>query len=650
MSKRKYSINTILFFSFVFILALFIFLILFFNGIYQKKQMEIERELILKNAVMHAYTLAEIKYDAVVKRGLNIDLAKEHIKTALLGEKKKDGTRTMDSNYSLGENGYFIIYSLKGDEIAHPSMEGKNVYNERDKKDKDKFIVQDQINLALNGGGFYSYNWNYPGDENKIGKKISYVKYFKPWKWVIVATTYEKDLNVYFSENEKSFILTGIFITLLMIPLVYFVSKRITKPLAKLNNKIRYFTNNLEITNDENNTNIKEVFELGKSFSDLSEELSAYIEELQGLNEEIESLNSENSMIIEKMNILLDETTDILDEENEEEFLIKAFENLYNLIPESSSGVLGIIKDKKVEFISAKNFNKDKLNNLSLDKNVYVTYDIVFKSKDIKTIRKELLNQNQKEALNGMIKEVKESLYIPLNGHKKQVGNLILHCNKDGGFTKESFRIGIYYSKLISLFLTIKNMNDFESNIQKQIIIALVKMMEYHDTYTRGHSQNVADLAEEFSKFLGYNSKFTNKIYWSGMVHDVGKIVIPQYILNKPSKLTHDEFDLIKKHPVYAFEVLNEIDNLKDISYFVKYHHERVDGNGYPDKLKDKKIPIESKILCIADTWDAMTRDRAYRKALSRETAINELIKNKGKQFDSYLVDKFIDFLKKDEI
>jgi putative nucleotidyltransferase with HDIG domain len=192
-------------------------------------------------------------------------------------------------------------------------------------------------------------------------------------------------------------------------------------------------------------------------------------------------------------------------------------------------------------------------------------------------------------------------------------------------------------------------MNEFQNNVQRQIIISLIKMMEYHDTYTKGHSQNVANLAEDFSRFLGYDKEFLNRIYWAGMVHDVGKIIIPQDILNKPGKLTYEEYELIKNHPVYSFEVLNEIDNLKDISYIVKHHHERIDGKGYPDNLKDKEIPIESKILCLVDTWDAMTRNRSYRKALSIDSAKKELIKNKNKQFDSKLVDYFLEYIKSNE-
>ncbi|MGM0640340.1 MAG: HD domain-containing phosphohydrolase [Thermotogota bacterium] len=646
MLDSKFSIRTIFFISFILILSIFVFIILFFNNIFHNKQMETQRELILKNAVMHAYTVIEMKHEGYKNRGLDFKEAKEQVKNILSGEKMDDGSRTMESNFYLGDNGYFIIYSLQGDEIMHPRLEGQNVYDVTDPLDDSRYLVREQIEMALEkGSGFYTYNWQYPNDPNKIGEKISYIKYFEPWEWVVVATTYEKDLSVYFDESRNSFIITGIILTILMIPLLFYISKKITKPLSNLNDKMKYFANNMEIVNKNNETRIKEISEIDNSFSDLSEELTAYIQELQGLNEEIESLNSENSMIIEKMNLLLDETSEILDEENEEDFLKNAFDNLYSLIPESSSGVLGLIKGNDVEYICSRNIDKTKLNSIKLNINNYITYKNVFKSKNIKTIHHDKLSKRDNQTLSELVGSVNESLYIPLLGYKKQIGNLVLHSRGDSEFSNESFRIAVYYSKLISLFLTIKNMNEFESNIQKQIIVALIKMMEHHDTYTRGHSQNVANLAEDFSKFLGHNSEFNNKIYWAGMVHDVGKIIIPQDVLNKPSKLTHDEYDLIKKHPVYAFEVLNEIDNLRDISHIVKHHHERIDGKGYPDNLKDGQIPLESKILCLVDTWDAMTRDRSYRKALDKELALNELIKNKDKQFDKELVEKFIEYL-----
>lgn len=650
LSRQKISIKTILFGSFIIILSILFAIILLFNNIYQENQMEIQRELILKNAVMHAYTLAEIKYDAVLNRDLDEEMAKEHVKEALLGEKLEDGTRTMDSNYSLGENGYFIIYSSEGEEIAHPRLEGQNVYNVTDSLDDSVYIVQEQIELAKNKGeGYYYYNWEYPNNPEKIGKKICYVKYFQPWDWVIVATTYEKDLKVYFEESKKSFLYTAILIVLIIIPLVSYIYKKITNPLFKLNRKMQHFSNNMEVPNIDCSTKIKEISEIESSFNNLSEELLAYIEELQGLNEEIENLNSENSAIIDKMNLLLDETSDILDFDNEKDFLKEVFDNLYSLIPEAYSGVLSVLEDGRVKYISSKNLDIEKLNALNLKTDEYITYNNVFTSKNTKTVKQDALSEEKNNSLNSLLSKKNESLYIPINGNNKQVGNLIFHTTGNDVFSKESFRIAVYYSKLISLFLKFEDMNEFQNNVQRQIIISLIKMMEYHDTYTKGHSQNVANLAEDFSRFLGYDKEFLNRIYWAGMVHDVGKIIIPQDILNKPGKLTYEEYELIKNHPVYSFEVLNEIDNLKDISYIVKHHHERIDGKGYPDNLKDKEIPIESKILCLVDTWDAMTRNRSYRKALSIDSAKKELIKNKNKQFDSKLVDYFLEYIKSNE-
>jgi len=128
-------------------------------------------------------------------------------------------------------------------------------------------------------------------------------------------------------------------------------------------------------------------------------------------------------------------------------------------------------------------------------------------------------------------------------------------------------------------------------------------------------------------------------------VNDIGKMLIPLEVLNKEGKLSDSEYELIKEHPVFGSNALKSSKSLKHIAKYVRHHHERVDGKGYPDNLFDGEIPVESKILCLVDTWDAMTRNRSYRKALSKEVAKKELIKNKGKQFDEKLVDHFIKFI-----
>jgi HD-GYP domain-containing protein (c-di-GMP phosphodiesterase class II) len=180
------------------------------------------------------------------------------------------------------------------------------------------------------------------------------------------------------------------------------------------------------------------------------------------------------------------------------------------------------------------------------------------------------------------------------------------------------------------------------------MIKSIINLVEIHDTYTKGHSNNVSKLALEFAQKLNLNKDRQFQIYWAALIHDMGKIVIPYEILNKPTKLTSEEYEEIKKHPIYAYEVLKDIDNMKDIAKYIRHHHERVDGNGYPDGLTGEEIPFESKLISICDAYDAMTSKRSYKRELSKEKAIEELIKNKRKQFDEKLVDDFINLVLKE--
>jgi len=144
--------------------------------------------------------------------------------------------------------------------------------------------------------------------------------------------------------------------------------------------------------------------------------------------------------------------------------------------------------------------------------------------------------------------------------------------------------------------------------------------------------------------------KFEDTLKISSLLHDIGKVGIPEDILNKAEKLTNKEFDLIKKHPAMGAEILEPIKEFQDVSLGVKYHHERYDGKGYPYKLLGEKIPLIASIISVADCYDAMLNDRPYRKGLARNTVIKEITANKNKQFAPIAVDAFIEAVKNNEM
>ncbi len=172
------------------------------------------------------------------------------------------------------------------------------------------------------------------------------------------------------------------------------------------------------------------------------------------------------------------------------------------------------------------------------------------------------------------------------------------------------------------------------------VIDCLVDALEAKDDYIGGHSSSVANMSFDLAKAIGLRGFALEDVHLAAHLHDIGKIKIPGSILNKKEKLLPHEMDMIKKHPEFGYDILNNSKGLKNIAKIVLYHHERWDGKGYPLGVKGDKIPVGSRIIAVADSIDAMTTDRPYRAAMSWEQCRQELLKNKGHQFDPFLAEE----------
>ena len=170
--------------------------------------------------------------------------------------------------------------------------------------------------------------------------------------------------------------------------------------------------------------------------------------------------------------------------------------------------------------------------------------------------------------------------------------------------------------------------------------------VEAKDTYTRGHSDRVSELSVLIGKHLGLSEEDLRTLKIGGLFHDIGKIGVPDTILQKESKLTDDEYSEIKNHPSIGAHILSSATIFKDIIPIVKHHHERYDGHGYPSQLAGENIPYLARITAVADTFDAMTSKRSYRDALPMETVISEFERCKGTQFDPKIADVFLDMIR----
>lgn len=187
-------------------------------------------------------------------------------------------------------------------------------------------------------------------------------------------------------------------------------------------------------------------------------------------------------------------------------------------------------------------------------------------------------------------------------------------------------------------------------NLYYNLVQALVATIEAKDQYTSGHSERVTDYAVELATAMRLDPDMVNQIRLGGLLHDIGKIGIPESVLNKPGRLDEDEWRLIRTHPRMGAQILKNISNIEDVISLVEHHHESYDGTGYPDGLAGEDIPLGARVLAVADTFDAMTSKRPYRDGLPMEVVIKEFNDNLGIQFDRKIAEVFLWLIEKGKI
>lgn len=215
--------------------------------------------------------------------------------------------------------------------------------------------------------------------------------------------------------------------------------------------------------------------------------------------------------------------------------------------------------------------------------------------------------------------------------------NTYLHLDQDG---RPAFVTANYVP--IDKFKSMEKELNF---INLHVIKAFAKAIGARDTYTKRHVENVSALMVGLAEHLHFPSEQTALAYLVGVIHDIGKIGIPEHILNKPGRLTEEEFDIMRLHPLIGAEILQEIDGFATISEIVKCHHERYDGTGYPSGLAGEDIPLLSRMLALCDSYDAMTSKRCYRPSFSVENTLEEIGRCSGTQFDPVVCRNFLSFV-----
>ena len=224
-----------------------------------------------------------------------------------------------------------------------------------------------------------------------------------------------------------------------------------------------------------------------------------------------------------------------------------------------------------------------------------------------------------------------KNIYVPLtNAEQKYIGAVLITLDETEKRKFEEEKAA-YMQELES---KVTELGEKLQNMYMSTMSSMVNIIEAKDPYTQGHSLRVSEIATKIAEFKYGVSSFSKTIEIAGKLHDIGKIGIQESILNKVGGLEAAEYALIKMHPSIGEKILMPIEQFKSVSIIIKYHHERYDGNGYPDGLCGEDIPLGSRILAIADAFDAMVSDRSYHQQMSGNKAAEEIAANSGKQFD----------------
>jgi HD-GYP domain-containing protein (c-di-GMP phosphodiesterase class II) len=236
----------------------------------------------------------------------------------------------------------------------------------------------------------------------------------------------------------------------------------------------------------------------------------------------------------------------------------------------------------------------------------------------------------------------RQLLAVPLLRGEQLLGCLLALDKAGGDFDSVDSKLLGSIANEAAIYLENLTLYDDARGLMMGLLHSLVSAVDAKDAYTCGHSERVALLSRLIASEARLGQHLVERVYMAGLLHDVGKIGVPEAVLQKTGKLTPEEFEQIKKHPEIGARILGDIKQVQDILPGVLHHHERYDGKGYPHGLSGERIPLMGRIICLADCFDAMTSSRTYRKALPLELALTELRRCAGTQFDPALADAFL--------
>ncbi len=448
--------------------------------------------------------------------------------------------------------------------------------------------------------------------------KQSHVTYFDATdsddvnEYIVKTTINRENIMDYIVKKKNEgipYLLFNLFLSLIIGAMF---SRTITKPVRELSKKAQLFSRgNLSVR--FSTTRKDDIGKLALSMNMVAVNISHRIQTMQTMNKIDRAVNSSLS----RRDLLI----------NVSDLIQQQFKDSLVLVLEKTRNAYRVAASSPDEFIPVNslieysNFSSHFLNN-----------DGTIMELDKESIEK--LNRK----ISGVRKKSK-GISFPLIQSEHIIGLMIIALDKLDEQDKEALAI---LADQVSVALL--SMKEFEEKelMYEGMLRALSKSIDAKSNWTAGHSDRVAAHAVNLAAGIGLSQETLRLVKIAALLHDIGKLGISEDILNKPGKLTEEEYRLIKQHPEMGDTILRDIPNFEQIRFAVRHHHERWDGKGYPDALAGDNIPLIARIIAVADVWDAVTADRPYRKGFGREKSIEILKSERKKLFDPSLLDMFL--------
>lgn len=343
---------------------------------------------------------------------------------------------------------------------------------------------------------------------------------------------------------------------------------------------------------------------------------------------------------VEELSALFKLSTAIVSSLNRKEVLQQIMDNAIKLLNASAGSLMILAPEKdEMEIEVAVGLPEKVMSETRIKLGEGIAGKVALE-KEPRLLKKGIKEQESKSEEKAV--EIPSALCVPMVFRESVIGVLNVKGKPDGSnFGQSDVELLTMLASQAAIAIVNAELHKSLKNLFVNSIKALANAIEARDEYTRGHSERVTEYSVKIAERMNFPAKEIEKIRYAALLHDIGKIKVKEEILNKPGRLTSEEYRIITEHPAFGAKIMSPVPEFREILPYMYHHHEKYASGGYPDGVKGDSIPLAARIIAVADTFDAMTSDRPYRNALSIEVALTEIDKNSGSQFDPLIVKVF---------